>query len=59
MFIFWPSHGRSNYETKEVTEVVNGLVWTRVGGDILLIEYSLTKGKGKLTLTGNLDDVMR
>lgn len=36
-----------------------GLAWTRVGGDILFIECSLSKGKGKLTLTGNLGDVMK
>jgi ATP-dependent Lon protease len=38
---------------------VTGLAWTSVGGDILFIESSLTKGKGKLTLTGNLGDVMK
>ncbi len=39
--------------------VAIGLAWTRVGGDILYIESSLSKGKGKLTLTGNLGDVMK
>ncbi len=39
--------------------VAIGLAWTRVGGDILFIETSLGKGKGKLTLTGNLGDVMK
>ena len=39
--------------------VAVGLAWTRVGGDILYIECSLSKGKGKLTLTGNLGDVMK
>ncbi len=39
--------------------VAIGLAWTRVGGDILFIETSLSKGKGKLTLTGNLGDVMK
>jgi len=39
--------------------VAVGLAWTRVGGDILYIETSLSKGKGKLTLTGNLGDVMK
>ena len=38
---------------------MTGLAWTRTGGDILFIESSLTKGKGKLTLTGNLGDVMK
>jgi ATP-dependent Lon protease len=39
--------------------VAVGLAWTRVGGDILFIEASKSKGKGKLTLTGNLGDVMK
>ncbi len=39
--------------------VAIGLAWTQVGGDILYIEVSLSKGKGKLTLTGNLGDVMK
>jgi len=39
--------------------VVVGLAWTSVGGDILFIESTLSKGKGKLTLTGNLGDVMK
>jgi ATP-dependent Lon protease len=42
-----------------VAGVVTGLAWTAVGGDILFIETSLTKGNGKLTLTGNLGDVMK
>ncbi len=45
---------------KEPTEgVVTGLAWTPVGGDILFVEASLSKGKGRLTLTGNLGDVMK
>lgn len=43
----------------KVPGVAIGLAWTRVGGDILYIESSLNKGKGKLTLTGNLGDVMK
>ena len=43
----------------EVAGVVTGLAWTSVGGDILFIEASLSKGKGMLTLTGNLGDVMK
>ena len=39
--------------------VAIGLAWTQVGGDILFIETSLNKGKGRLTLTGNLGDVMK
>lgn len=50
---------KTKYETNEVPGVVTGLAWTSVGGDILFIESSLTKGKGKLTLTGNLGDVMK
>lgn len=57
--IFGPSHAKTKYETNNVTGVVTGLAWTRVGGDILFVECSTTKGKGKLTLTGNLGDVMK
>ncbi len=39
--------------------VVTGLAWTAVGGEILFVESSISKGKGKLTLTGNLGDVMK
>jgi ATP-dependent Lon protease len=42
-----------------VPGVVVGLAWTPVGGDILFIETSLSKGKGTLQLTGNLGDVMK
>ncbi len=54
-----PGRERTKYDTNEVPGVVTGLAWTSVGGDILFIESSLTKGKGKLTLTGNLGDVMK
>jgi len=47
------------YTKSKTPGVAVGLAWTRVGGDILFIEVSLSKGKGKLTLTGNLGDVMK
>jgi ATP-dependent Lon protease len=50
---------RTKYENNTVAGVVTGLAWTSMGGDILFIESSITKGKGKLTLTGNLGDVMK
>ena len=49
---------KDEYETNDIAGVVTGLAWTRVGGDILFIESILTKGKGKLTITGNLGKVM-
>lgn len=54
-----PSHERDRYDDNDVAGVVTGLAWTPTGGDILFIETSITKGKGKLTLTGNLGDVMK
>jgi len=50
---------KDKYQDNSVAGVVTGLAWTSVGGAILFIESSLTKGKGKLTLTGNLGDVMK
>jgi len=47
------------YEGNEIPGVVTGLAWTATGGDILFIETSLSKGKGNLTLTGNLGNVMK
>lgn len=50
---------KDKYSKSKIPGVAVGLAWTRVGGDILYIEVSLSKGKGKLTLTGNLGDVMK
>ncbi|MBI3136811.1 MAG: endopeptidase La [Bacteroidetes bacterium] len=57
--ILGPSHSKDKYIGNDFAGVVTGLAWTQVGGDILYIETSLSKGKGKLTLTGNLGDVMK
>lgn len=57
--ILGPGREKTKYTDNSVAGVVTGLAWTSVGGDILFIESSLTKGKGKLTLTGNLGDVMK
>lgn len=57
--IIGPAHAKDRYQGNDVAGVVTGLAWTSVGGDILFIETSLTKGNGKLTLTGNLGDVMK
>ncbi len=54
-----PIFDKDLYEGNEVAGVVTGLAWTQVGGDILFIEASLSPGKGRLTLTGNLGDVMK
>lgn len=57
--ILGPAHAKDKYQGNNVAGVVTGLAWTPTGGDILFIETSITKGKGKLTLTGNLGDVMK
>ncbi len=57
--ILGPGRSKTKYENNDVAGVVTGLAWTSVGGDILFIESSITQGKGKLTLTGNLGDVMK
>ncbi len=58
--ILGPSHlERDKYENNEIAGVVTGLAWTSVGGDILFIESILSKGKGNLSITGNLGKVMK
>ncbi len=52
-------YSRDAYQTANVPGVSVGLAWTSVGGEILFVEGSLSPGKGKLTLTGNLGDVMK
>lgn len=54
-----PKFIKDKYQGNEYAGVVVGLAWTAVGGDILYVETSLSKGKGGLTLTGNLGDVMK
>ncbi|WP_298145710.1 endopeptidase La [Flavobacterium sp.] len=54
-----PRLERSKAEDNDTAGVVTGLAWTSVGGDILFIESLVTKGNGKLTMTGNLGSVMK
>jgi len=58
--IFGPQkYTRDIYDGNDLAGVVTGLAWTPAGGDILFIETSLSRGEGKLTLTGNLGEVMK
>ena len=54
-----PRYLRDRYQDNEFAGVVTGLAWTAAGGEILFVETSLSKGEGKLTLTGNLGEVMK
>jgi len=54
-----PRLERDKYENNDVAGVVTGLAWTSVGGDILFIESTVSKGKGTMTMTGNLGIVMK
>lgn len=52
-------HDEELYQDNEIAGVVTGLAWTQVGGEILFVESSLSKGKGSLTISGQLGDVMK
>jgi ATP-dependent Lon protease len=52
-------HDEELYQGNEIAGVVTGLAWTQVGGEILFVESSLSKGKGVLTISGQLGDVMK
>ncbi|MFO7657266.1 MAG: endopeptidase La [Bacteroidales bacterium] len=54
-----PKYLKEKYAGNDFAGVVTGLAWTSVGGEILFVETSLSKGKGTLTITGNLGDVMK
>ena len=54
-----PRYLKDRYQGNEFAGVVTGLAWTASGGDILFVETSLSKGKGNLTITGNLGEVMK
>lgn len=54
-----PIYRKDRYLNNDVAGVVTGLAWTAVGGEILIIESSVNPGSGKLTLTGNLGEVMK
>jgi ATP-dependent Lon protease len=54
-----PRMERDKYEDNDLAGVVTGLAWTSVGGDILFIESTISKGKGNMTMTGNLGTVMK
>ncbi len=54
-----PPFDRELYQGNKIPGVVTGLAWTQVGGEILFIESSLSRGKGKLTISGQLGDVMK
>ncbi len=54
-----PIFTREEYQGNELPGVVTGLAWTAVGGEILYVESSISKGKGILSMTGSLGDVMK
>jgi ATP-dependent Lon protease len=55
----YSKYSNEKYENNEYAGVVPGLAWTAYGGVILLVESTLSKGKGKVSITGNLGDVMK
>jgi ATP-dependent Lon protease len=58
-YLGYPEVLKDEYQGNEFAGVVTGLAWTETGGQILYVETSLSKGKGNLTLTGNLGEVMK
>lgn len=58
-FLGKPIYTKDIYDNNNFAGVVTGLAWTPVGGEILFVETSLSRGKGKLVLTGNLGNVMK
>ncbi|MFH2141140.1 MAG: endopeptidase La [Bacteroidota bacterium] len=54
-----PDYFNEKYQGNDFAGVVTGLAWTAAGGDILFVETSLSRGKGTLTITGNLGDIMK
>jgi ATP-dependent Lon protease len=54
-----PVFDKELYQDNETAGLVTGLAWTSVGGEVLFVESSLNRGKGKLTLSGQLGDVMK
>ncbi len=54
-----PKYTREQTMLKDLAGVMTGLAWTHAGGEVLFVEVSLSRGKGALSLTGNLGDVMK
>src|SRR6516165_9802630 len=54
-----PKHRYGEVEDRDQVGIVTGLAWTDVGGELLTIEAAMTQGKGRMTVTGNLRDVMK